>query len=285
MKNVSNESVRRLIETRAAAGISHLSLFGTELDVYDPRVQTFDDENDFMSQTEGSVGLMARSRVGARLISSPVKRKSSLIESLENSDLSNGTSIDLLSQIMSSQTILHSSSRDVRIARDGSLHLNRDSTGLPVRNCGNSSGQSSPANSPTSSSPARSPPSGSPQRTDNSLGAQNSSFNYSFGSAANNRTNSSANNDSNFEDISAVKPVLSPSEEQPPSEEAKVELYSDIESVGDARDNNNSDDEEDKDNKQLLISTDEQSLPEKFSEDNNQTNDGLFHIFVTFCKN
>ncbi|CAG2107183.1 unnamed protein product [Medioppia subpectinata] len=44
MKNLAYESIRKITDLRAAAGISHLSIFGTELDTYDPRVQTVDDD-------------------------------------------------------------------------------------------------------------------------------------------------------------------------------------------------------------------------------------------------
>lgn len=280
MKNVSNESVRRLTDLRAAAGISHLSLFGSELDVYDPRIQTFDDEDDLYStQSDGAVGLMARSRVAARLMSSPSKRKTDLIQNIMNRETNGTSSVDLLSQIMSSQTILHSSARDVRIARDGSLHLKCDANGLPVRNCGNS-GHSSPARSPTSSSPGRSPPTSSPQRTDQSPGTQTSSFNYSFGSASNSRSNSNANNDSTYgfgEDISAVKPVLnSQEEEDPPLDESKVELYSDIESVGDNTRDNGSDSEEE-DQKQMVITADDQPLNTRLVN-TGKTIDGMIYM-------
>jgi len=111
MKNVAYESIRKITDLRAAAGISHLSMFGAELDTYDPRIMAEDEVLD----TEGSVGLMARSRVG-RFMSSPLKRNLSLPEN-QLSLATNGSSIDILSEIMSSQAILHSSSRDVTIGR------------------------------------------------------------------------------------------------------------------------------------------------------------------------
>ncbi|CAG2166915.1 unnamed protein product [Oppiella nova] len=254
MKNMAYESIRKITDLRAAAGISHLSMFGAELDTYDPRVLINDDDaydNDLLAN--GAVGVMARTRLPAnRFISTPLKQHKPL---LDDNIVPNGQSVDLLSTIMSSQTLLHSSSRDVHIGRDGSLHrLNRqNSSPLPVRNCANSSGQSSPSRSPpqtggsapttTSSSPIHSTH-GSPQRTDTGATVANSSYNYSFGSVGGGDNVSDL-----YEDIGAIKPpppVLktTPTGIETEGEDSKQEVYSDIESVGD---NTIRDDEPDSD--------------------------------------
>lgn len=72
MKNIEgHESIRNITNLRAAAGISNLSLFGSELDNYDPRVYYDDFESE--SFIDGGVGTIARARVGQHLIS-PLKK-------------------------------------------------------------------------------------------------------------------------------------------------------------------------------------------------------------------
>ncbi len=255
MKNLAYESIRKITDLRAAAGISHLSMFGAELDTYDPRVIT---EDDIIDGNE-SVGILARSRVG-RLMSSPIKKSVSLTENVV--DLStNSSSIDILTEIMSSQELLHSSSRDVRIGRDGSLRLNR-SNPLPVRNCPNSS----------SSSPQRSPPSASnsPQRSDNSSNNSNNGFNYSYGGQSSS-LNSSYSEAYCHQDIGSIKPsaqLLTTDVES-----AKVELYSDIESLGD--NNNDKEDSDEEEDDQKLVIDDHNCNPKSDGNIN-----GLFQFLI-----
>jgi len=230
-------------------------MFGAELDTYDPRVIT---EDDIIDGNE-SVGILARSRVG-RLMSSPIKKSVSLTENVV--DLStNSSSIDILTEIMSSQELLHSSSRDVRIGRDGSLRLNR-SNPLPVRNCPNSS----------SSSPQRSPPSASnsPQRSDSNSNNSNNGFNYSYGGQSSG-LNSNYSEAYCHQDIGSIKPsaqLLTTDVES-----AKVELYSDIESLGD--NNNDKEDSDEEEDDQKLVIDDHNCNPKSDGNIN-----GLFQFLI-----
>lgn len=122
----------------STAPLGSLSLFGYELDCYDPRIVA----EDFEVEDSGSVGVMARPRIAPRGLI-----KCHAIESGPTD-----ASKDILSEIMNSQERLYSS--DVTITRDGTIvhHQNPNSNpiNLKVKRLG-STGSSSPKSSPSRS--------------------------------------------------------------------------------------------------------------------------------------
>ncbi|KAH9409766.1 PHD and RING finger domain-containing protein 1 [Tyrophagus putrescentiae] len=188
-------------DVRASAGIGNLSMFGHEHDLYEPR--SYGEDFDFETSDSGYGGvgcLTARPRSHfshsiSKSIKAPVRIASS----------SSSSSVDLLGDIISSMEILHSSTADLTIARDGRIQLKADAK--CIQKCPDSNSHSSPSSS-------TSPP-------HNSNGSSNGS---GSGSNSNNGYLKHEN------DISLVKPspVVALLDEKP-----DFELYSDIESVGD----------------------------------------------------
>lgn len=195
MRSLSNN--RSISEIRHSAGISNLSMFGYELEFNN--VRSYDDleyENDF-----GDVGILSAARHHVLpTISKAIKSPESFPSM---------SSTDLLSDIMSSQEVLHATKSDLSIARNGRVYLNTACGS--ARKCPDYNSQSSSSNISNSES-------------SNSNGNTTSSAAGYLKSYGNNSENVNEN------DISLVKPtpVVALQDDKP-----DVEFYSDIESVGD----------------------------------------------------
>lgn len=214
-------------------GIGNLSLFGTELDTYDPRIL-----NDDVEDNSGEVGVLARSHVQAPSLN--LKQTS---EPLERQ-----ASCDLLSDILASQSMLHSN--NVTIRRDGTLHS------LPVRTCPGS-GNSSPS--------GRSPnPSSSPLSHKNECS--------SFTGSPTRSSNVSSNYFPSENDLSIAKP--SPVKQDMKSNDNFEEVYSEIDSNFDESENELvivEGKEETRDTKNLEEGVDEECARDGFESDIKKT--------------
>lgn len=196
-------------DIRASAGIGSLSMFGHELDLHDPRSYGEDFEFETNYGGGGGVGLVARARshfshfsIGKSIKApEPITRMSSA---------------DLLSEIMSSQEILHSCTSDLSIARDGRIQLKPDAKSIQKCPDSNSHSSSSSSSSPTHNS--------------NGAGGSGSNNNGYLKKHAGYSEQSGHSSSLSESDISLVKPspVVSLLDDKP-----DFELYSDIESVGD----------------------------------------------------
>ncbi|KAF7493239.1 hypothetical protein SSS_05280 [Sarcoptes scabiei] len=202
----SSVSNRSLADERFSSGIGNLSMFGYELDASD--IRSYGDEY----QVEGSVGVLAQSRYQ---FDSPIAMKNSMIES--SSNVFSINSVDILSEILNSQEILHAPSSDLSIARDGRIYRN---PGSKTKQCTNPS-----SNSSSSSSKHRGDtPSNSNKTSTSKSDSKSSEIAY-----CSSETYSSNNNSKNFEqEISLMKPspVVSLLDER-----NEIETYSDIEST------------------------------------------------------
>lgn len=195
-------------DIRASAGIGSLSMFGHELELHDPR--SYGEDFEFETSYGGGVGLVARARSHFSQFSIGKSIKSP-------EPLARMSSADLLSEIMSSQEILHSSTSDLTIARDGRIKLKADAK--CIQKC------------PDSNSHSSSSSSSSPTHNSNGAGGSGSNNNGYLKHAGYSEQSAAAHSSSPSEsDISLVKPspVVALLDDKP-----DFELYSDIESVGD----------------------------------------------------
>lgn len=199
------------------SGIRGLSMFGQELDFYEPR--SYEEAFEFGTSDGGTMGIISRQSVPS--FSKGILSMDSL------------PSQNLLADILTSQEMLHAVESDLDVARDGRVYVNTNKHSLTgVRRCADSnSNGTSPGSSSSSAQNDNSNNSATNSRMSN--GKTQSSYNTQTNSGA-------ALPSSGAEDISLIKPVPSVFNTlHPPNDDNRLdmELYSDIESLtGDKED-------------------------------------------------
>lgn len=243
-------------ELRSSVREGKLSMFGYELALNNPL--SYGNEYEYESFDGDGVGLIARAHTN---VSHSIQKN---IKATHVPCMS--SSIDILGEIMNSQEILHASSRDLAVARDGRIYLNKNMVNQKIQKCSDPNPQSPTSPTPTKAmitaatksetNGSNTSPSANSNNNNNNNNSNSGNQNCAQSPKSTSKYSSTTSSQSTEGDISLVKPspMVALLEDK-----SDLDLYSDIESVGDNKEDNGNDEPNDK--KQTEKRNEKDTLP------------------------
>nr|XP_027198633.1 putative uncharacterized protein DDB_G0277255 [Dermatophagoides pteronyssinus] len=232
---------RSLSEIRQFSGISGLSMFGYGLEMNHLSSYNDDlfDSGAVDGSSAGSLGLLTNTRHHIFVNNKSLIKTPTEPLSLQIRDSSN---IDVLSEIMTSQEILHASSSDLSIARDGRVYLKAESSSSnnSIRQCPNNSSPNH-SSSPPQSSSTNNGNSCKNHSSDRRSSLSGNSYLSSSSSSSSSSSTAHQERTTHTDNISFIKPspvVSLTIDNDDDDKNIDIEMYSDIESL---QDDNNKD--------------------------------------------